>query len=174
MNWRRVLHILGLVLFILAVAELLPLVWVIEGGEGRAVVGFLSGSATAATLGLILRRLGRAEGELYRRDGVLIVVGAWVLASVIGAIPYATSGVLPAPVDALFESASGFTTTGASVMMEIEAAGRPMLFWRSLTQWLGGIGIVVLFVALLSELGPGARFLWVSPSRRRRSCCSVV
>jgi trk system potassium uptake protein TrkH len=90
----------------------------------------------------------------------LIVVGSWVLASLTGAIPYLVSGALPSVMDALFESASGFTTTGASVLVDIEAVGRPLLFWRSLTQWLGGIGIVVLFVALLSELGPGARFLF--------------
>jgi trk system potassium uptake protein TrkH len=160
MNWRRVLHILGLVLFILAAAELIPLVWLIGGSDSNAVAGFLSGSLCAALLGLGMRWVGRSEGELYRREGVLIVVGAWVLASVTGAIPYVVSGVLPHPVDALFESASGFTTTGASVMTQIESAGRPMLFWRSMTQWLGGIGIVVLFVALLSELGPGARFLF--------------
>jgi len=160
MNWRRVLHILALVLFILAGAELLPLVWILGGEERRAVVGFLSGSLLAALLGGLFRWLGSVEGELYRREGVLIVVGSWVLASCIGAVPYVLSGVLPSPADALFESASGFTTTGASVLLEIEAAGRPMLFWRSLTQWLGGIGIVVLFVALLSELGPGARFLF--------------
>lgn len=160
MNWRRVLHILALVLFVLAGAELLPLVWMLGGGEQRAAVGFLSGSLLAALLGGLFRWLGRVEGELYRREGVLIVVGSWVLASFIGAVPYVLSGVLPSPADALFESASGFTTTGASVLLEIEAAGRPILFWRSLTQWLGGIGIVVLFVALLSELGPGARFLF--------------
>jgi trk system potassium uptake protein TrkH len=158
MNWRRVLHILGLVLFILATAELVPLVWAIEEDSSHAVVGFLSGAAGAAVLGSTFRALGRAEGDLYRRDGVLIVVGAWVLASVFGAIPYAVSGVLPVPADALFESASGFTTTGASVMRDIEAAGRPMLFWRSLTQWLGGIGIVVLFVALLVP-GPKAEIM---------------
>lgn len=160
MNWRRVLHILGLVLFVLAAAELVPLVWALEGGEGRALLGFSSGAALAAFLGGVFRWLGSREGELYRRDGVLIVVGAWVMASLVGAIPYLVSGVLPSPADALFESASGFTTTGASVLTDIESAGRPMLFWRSLTQWLGGIGIVVLFVALLSELGPGARFLF--------------
>ncbi len=160
MNWRRVLHILALVLFTLAGAELLPLVFALGAHEQRAVVGFLSGSLLAVLLGGLFRWLGRVEGELYRREGVLIVVGAWVLASFVGAVPYILSGVLPSPADALFESASGFTTTGASVLLEIEAAGRPILFWRSLTQWLGGIGIVVLFVALLSELGPGARFLF--------------
>jgi trk system potassium uptake protein TrkH len=123
-------------------------------------VAFLTGAACAGLLGLCMRLAGHAEGELYRREGVLIVVGAWVLASITGAIPYLVSGVLPGIADALFESASGFTTTGATVLTDIEGAGHPILFWRSFTQWLGGIGIVVLFVALLSELGPGARFLF--------------
>ena len=70
------------------------------------------------------------------------------------------SGAIPGVVDALFESASGFTTTGASILDDIERVGAPLLFWRSFTQWLGGLGIVVLLVALLSELGPGARFLF--------------
>lgn len=160
MNIRRVLHILGLVLFILAGAQLLPLGWCLGGGESRAVAGFLSGAGCAGLLGLCMRFVGQAEGDLYRREGVLIVVGAWVLASITGAIPYVVSGVLPDISDALFESASGFTTTGATVLTDIEGAGYPILFWRSFTQWLGGIGIVVLFVALLSELGPGARFLF--------------
>ena len=160
MNLRHVLHILGLVLFIIAGAQLLPLLWCISGGESRAAMGFVSGSAISALLGLLFRRAGDTGGTLYRREGVLIVVGAWVLASLMGAIPYLVSGVLPSLSAALFESASGFTTTGATVLVDIEAAGRPILFWRSFTQWLGGIGIVVLFVALLSELGPGARFLF--------------
>ena len=83
-----------------------------------------------------------------------------LLASIVGAIPYLVSGAIPNVVDALFESTSGFTTTGASILPDIEAVPAAILFWRSMTQWLGGIGIVVLFVALLSELGPGARFLF--------------
>ncbi len=160
MNLRRVLHILGLLLLVLAAAELIPLIWCFEEGQSQAALGFLCASATSAILGLVFRLLGHQQGDLYRRDGVLIVVGAWILASFTGAIPYWVGDVLPNPVDALFESASGFTTTGATVLRDIEAAGHPMLFWRSFTQWLGGIGIVVLFVALLSELGPGARFLF--------------
>lgn len=160
MNLRHVLHILGLVLLILAAAQLTPIVWCLGGVGSQALRGFLVASVSTASLGLLFRWLGAAEGDLFRRDGVLIVVGSWVLASLTGAIPYLVSGVLPSVMDALFESASGFTTTGASVLVDIEAVGRPLLFWRSLTQWLGGIGIVVLFVALLSELGPGARFLF--------------
>jgi trk system potassium uptake protein TrkH len=160
LNLPRVLHILGLLLFVLACAELVPLLWCLDGNQSHAVTGFLAAALTSASLSAVFRLLGHGEGDLYRRDGVLIVVGAWLLASLTGAIPYWVSGVLPNPIDALFESASGFTTTGATVLRHIEAAGHPMLFWRSLTQWLGGIGIVVLFVALLSELGPGARFLF--------------
>ncbi len=160
MNLRRVLHILGLLLLVLAAVELLPLIWCFGDGHARSALGFISAAATSASLGLLFRFFGHRRGDLYRRDGVLIVVGAWILASLTGAIPYWVSGVLPNPIDALFESASGFTTTGATVLRDIEAAGHPILFWRSFTQWLGGIGIVVLFVALLSELGPGARFLF--------------
>ncbi|MEE3331258.1 MAG: TrkH family potassium uptake protein [Myxococcota bacterium] len=160
MNLRRVVHILGLVLWILAGAQAIPLIWSASLGDEAALRGFLAGVATCAAVGTGFRLVGTASGDLFRREGVLIVVGAWVIASFAGAIPYVMSGVLPNVFDALFESTSGFTTTGATTLTHIEAAGRPMLFWRSFTQWLGGIGIVVLFVALLSELGPGARFLF--------------
>lgn len=128
--------------------------------EWSDATAFTLSAIATAVCGLLLRYLGRKGDDIYRREGILIVVGGWVLASLFGALPYLLSGTIPQPVDALFESASGFTTTGASVMLNIEAAGRGMLFWRSFSQWLGGMGIIVLFVALLPELGPGARFLY--------------
>jgi trk system potassium uptake protein TrkH len=151
---------LGFVAFILAGAQLVPLPWCVYPFHGAAAAGLLTGAAFAGVVGFVLRRIGHEGGELYRREGVLVVVGAWLLASICGAVPYVASGSIPSFVDALFESASGFTTTGASILHDIEAMPRAILFWRSMTQWLGGIGIVVLFVALLSELGPGARFLF--------------
>jgi len=160
MNVSRVIRILGLVLYSLAVAQLFPVFWCLAPFDDRGVLGLLSGSATAAILGAILRFFGSDEGELYRREGVLVVVFSWLLASLVGAVPYLASGAIEHLVDALFESASGFTTTGASILLNIETLPRVILVWRSMTQWLGGIGIVVLFVALLSELGPGARFLF--------------
>ena len=160
MNLRRVAYSLALVLLVLSGAQLVPLLWLQSRAESSAVIAFLAGSVVAGVAGVALRVWGNREGDLYRREGVLIVVGSWVLASLMGAIPYAVSGVLPNLADALFESASGFTTTGATVLTDIAATSHPILFWRSFTQWLGGIGIVVLFVALLSELGPGARFLF--------------
>ena len=160
MNFRRTLYSLGLVLGILAGAQLAPLLWSIPAGETAASMGFLVGASVTALVGIACWIFGHAEGDLFRREGVLIVVGSWLLASLSGAIPYLVSGAIPNPIDALFESASGFTTTGASILVDIESLGVGMLFWRSLTQWLGGIGIVVLFVAMLGELGPGARFLF--------------
>ncbi len=163
MNLRPVMRILGLVLYVLAAAELVPLVWCIAPLDLDSARGLLVGAGSSAAVGLGLRTAaGRPVegGELYRREGVLVVVGSWGLASIVGAIPYVASGAIPGVVDAFFESASGFTTTGASILTDIEAVSKPILFWRSMTQWLGGIGIVVLFVALLSELGPGARFLF--------------
>ncbi|MFK7897871.1 MAG: TrkH family potassium uptake protein [Myxococcota bacterium] len=162
MNYQRVFRILGLVLYVLAVAELFPVLWCFgpSGADWLSATGLISGAAMSAIIGLIFRAFGRDEGELYRREGVLIVVGSWFMASLVGAIPYLVSGAIVSPMDAIFETASGFTTTGASILVDIEAVSRPILMWRSFTQWLGGIGIIVIFVALLSELGSGARFLY--------------
>jgi trk system potassium uptake protein TrkH len=160
MNFRPALRFLGRLVLLLAVAELLPALCCAVYGEGRDAGSFLAAAAATAAAGGAMMLLGRGNGELYRREGILIVVGGWVLASIFGALPYLLTGTLASPVDALFEAASGFTTTGATVLLDIEGAGRGVLFWRSFTQWLGGMGIIVLFVALLPELGPGARYLY--------------
>jgi trk system potassium uptake protein TrkH len=160
LNLRPTLRFLGRLLMVLAAAEMLPVFCCLWYGEGKAALAFVATAAVTGLAGLLLSAAGDKDGELYRREGILIVVGGWMLASVFGAIPYVLTGTIPDPVDALFETASGFTTTGASIMTEIESAGRGILFWRCFTQWLGGMGIIVLFVALLSELGPGARFLY--------------
>jgi trk system potassium uptake protein TrkH len=159
-NLRSPARFLGRLTLLLAGAELVPAICSMFYGEWEVVITFLIASAVTAILGGLLVALGRNGGEIYRREGILIVVGGWVFASIFGALPYLFAGTFPNPVDALFESASGFTTTGASVMTVIEAHSRGILFWRCFTQWLGGMGIIVLFVALLPELGPGARFLY--------------
>lgn len=160
MNLRPLLKFLGRLLLVVAGAELLPTLVCVAYGETRAAFAFVGTALLTGFCGLLAIHFGRGEGELYRREGILIVVSGWALASIFGALPYLLTGTVAGPVDALFESASGFTTTGASILVEIEAHGRGILFWRSFTQWLGGMGIIVLFVALLPELGPGARFLY--------------
>ena len=161
MNLRPTLRFLGRLVLLLAAAQLLPaLVALLHGEPDDARALALSAGITAA-FGAAMMLAGRgAGGELYRREGILIVVGGWVFASLFGALPYLLTGMLSHPMDAVFEAASGFTTTGATVLTDIEAQGRGVLFWRSFTQWLGGMGIIVLFVALLPELGPGARYLY--------------
>lgn len=160
MSWRPVLRTLGHLLLFLALGLLVPAACAMVYEEGAVAVAFIGSAALAAVAGGAMVLSGRGDGEVYRREGILIVVGGWVLASIFGAVPYLLTGTIASPVDALFEAASGFTTTGATVLVDIEAAGRGVLFWRSFTQWLGGMGIIVLFVALLPELGPGARFLY--------------
>ncbi|MDX1501557.1 MAG: TrkH family potassium uptake protein [Thermoanaerobaculia bacterium] len=160
MNFRAPLRFLGRLVLLIAAAQLAPTFCAWIYGETEAVEAFLVSAAVTALFGGLMTWIGRIQRDSYRREGILIVVGGWILASVFGALPFLLTGTLTHPVDALFESASGFTTTGASVMTDIEAAGRAILFWRSFTQWLGGMGIIVLFVALLPELGPGARFLY--------------
>jgi len=164
MNLRPVLRFLGRLLMVLGAAELVPALVAWLYGEAHVARSFVSSAGATIVAGAGAAWFGRLrEGEtlqVFRREGVLIVVGGWVFASLFGALPYLASGVLLSPVDAFFESCSGFTTTGATVFTDIEGAGRAILFWRSFTQWLGGMGIIVLFVALLPELGPGARFLY--------------
>jgi len=159
-NFRPALRFLGRLILLLAGTELAPAVCAALYRDWSDVGAFAGCAALTALIGVGLLAGGRKSGQIYRREGILIVVGGWVLASVLGAVPYVVTGTLGHPIDALFESASGFTTTGASVMTDIESGSRAILFWRSMTQWLGGMGIIVLFVALLPELGPGARFLY--------------
>ncbi len=160
MNVRPALRFLGRLIVLLAATELVPAVCALFYGDFGDATAFTVSALITGASGFLLVFLGRNAGEIYRREGILIVVGGWVLASAFGAVPYILTETLVHPIDALFESASGFTTTGASVIVDIEGSSRAILFWRSFTQWLGGMGIIVLFVALLPELGPGARFLY--------------
>ena len=102
--------------------------------------------------------------ELNRRDGYVIVTLAWILFSMFGTLPFLLTGSIPGYTDAFFETISGFTTTGASILNNIEELSHAVLFWRSLIQWLGGMGIVVLFVAIFPFLGVGGRQLFRSES----------
>jgi trk system potassium uptake protein len=120
---------------------------------------FLWALAIGSGLGLAMERAGPPR-DIGLREGFLVVALGWQLVAVVGALPYVfEAGDIKAPVDAYFESMSGFTTTGASVMADIASHGRAILFWRSLTQWLGGMGIIVLALAVLPRLSGGGRAL---------------
>ncbi len=100
--------------------------------------------------------------ELRKRDGYLVVAGGWMIMTIFGMLPYLLSGAIPNPADAFFETMSGFSTTGATILTDIEAVHKGLLFWRSLTQWIGGMGIIVLAVAILPILGIGGMQLFVA------------
>ena len=126
-------------------------------GEHDAARGF--GIAVGVTLICGLSGFNRSrhcrDAALLTRDGFLVVVASWLVVSAFGALPFVLTGSIPSYTDAFFETISGFTTTGASILRDIEALPRSILFWRSLTHWLGGMGIVVLTVAVLPRLGVG-------------------
>ncbi len=160
MNFSAVFNLLGRLAVLLGSVQLLPIAWCLWFDETSVLSAFVWSAGIAVAVGLALAAIPNRDPTLYRREGILIVVLGWGMGSVIGALPYLFSGVLVGPVDALFESASGFTTTGASVLLDIPGAGYGILFWRSLTQWLGGLGIVVVFLALLSGQSSNARVLY--------------
>ncbi|UCB42596.1 MAG: TrkH family potassium uptake protein [Dehalococcoidales bacterium] len=159
MRIKVVCHYLGLLIIILGCFMLVPLVWSLVAGES-ASAAFAIAIAITIGLGLVVWRLTPVgEGRLNRREAILLVAGGWILASLFGTIPFALAGTFPNYLDALFESVSGFTTTGATVLTSIEGQPQSILLWRSITQWLGGMGIITLFVALFPILGIGAAHL---------------
>lgn len=126
-----------------------------------SIESFWISSVMTASTGVLLIFLGRDEkSELLRKEAIAVVGLSWLVCSAFGALPYIFSEARLTPTEAFFEAVSGFTTTGASVFGDVESLPRSVLFWRSLTQWLGGLGILVLFVALLSYLGVGSKALF--------------
>lgn len=125
-------------------------------GEGDAGAFFISIVLTSA-IGLVLwARTRRSTDAITRREAFVIVTLVWFLGSAFAGLPYLLAGTFTNPFDAYFEAVSGFTTTGATVLADIEAQPQGVLFWRNFTQWLGGMGIIVLFVAVMPILGVGA------------------
>jgi trk system potassium uptake protein TrkH len=156
MNYRGVLFLLGRLLLALTAALLVPAgVAYYLGGE--AMYAFLISAALAGVAGLILQQLFRQEAAFTfgRREAFVLVSAAWVTASIVGSLPYVFIHGPGFIIDALFESASGFTTTGASILPHPEGELPALLLWRSLTQWLGGMGIIVLGIAILPKLAVG-------------------
>ncbi|MBR5572417.1 MAG: TrkH family potassium uptake protein [Oscillospiraceae bacterium] len=158
MNFRLIANTAGYILWVEAGFLLLPMVVSLIYRDG-CWSAFLLCAAICAAVGALLRAIKARHTSLQNRDGYAAVALAWVLLSLFGALPYVMTGAIPNYVDALFETASGLTTTGASVLTEIEHLPHSILFWRSQTQWMGGMGVLVLFLALMPHLGGGAVFL---------------
>lgn len=131
---------------------------------GQSLKAFEITISIAVGLAVIFHMLGRkGETRLFRREALCAIGLSWILATIIGAIPYLLSEHCDVS-DALFESASGLTTTGATAFKDFAEFPASLLFWRSLSQWVGGLGVVVFFVAILSSLGAGAKILFSNES----------
>lgn len=158
MNYRMIAYLTGVIILIEAAFMLLPLVVALLYGE-MSGVWFLVTLAAAALLGFVLTRLRPVKRTMYAREGFVITALAWIVISLIGAAPFTLSGQIPNYLDAVFETVSGFTTTGASILPNVEALDQCMLFWRSFTHWLGGMGILVFMLALVNLAGGEANHL---------------
>ena len=164
MRLSVVVHVTGALVRFFGATLAAPLAVAAWYGEWRDAAGFGGAFAITVVLGAIMRRAGgsaaaiAADERLRRIEGLGIVAATWLLVANLAAIPYAWAGL--GGVDALFESMSGLTTTGATVITDFSAFGRGVFFWRALTHWIGGLGVIALFVAVLPRLAIGGRELF--------------
>ena len=151
MNIRMIAQILGRVLLIMAALLLLPFVTGLVYAEN--ILPFAVTIALTAAVGGALLLLRPHSREIYAREGFAAVGLSWLSMSLLGALPFVLSGDIPSFIDAFFETASGFTTTGASILNNVEGLSRAGLFWRSFTHWIGGMGVLVFLMAVMPMSG---------------------
>lgn len=164
MNYRLIAKYLGHFAIALGLLMIPSALWAVYFGEWRELGAFVGALIVSVGFGIALDLFGRnASTQLYHREALGLVGVSWLVAAGLGALPYVFADVF-GPVDAYFESMSGFTTTGSSVLTNIEDTAYSILFWRSFTHWLGGMGIIVLFIAVLPYLGAGGKLLFKSES----------
>lgn len=153
MNYRMVAFVLGRIFAIEAGLMLFPLICAMLYGEWYLLPAFLLPAALLAVLGFITSRKTPKNTTIFARDGLAIVALVWVLMSAFGALPFVISGEIPSFIDAFFETVSGFTTTGSTILTDVEALSHGTLYWRSFSHWVGGMGVLVLTLALIPKMG---------------------
>lgn len=154
LHFRTIFKTQGQVLLILGTSMLLPLVTALIYGETSSARAFAFVLVPCLLIGIAQMRLIRpSKGNLKLRDGYLIVAVSWLLISALGALPMIIDGSIPSYFDSFFEMCSGFTTTGATTLSDVESLPKAVMMWRSFSHWLGGMGILVFAIALLPSLG---------------------
>ncbi len=161
-NFKVVGYILGILLLIEGIFMLFSIPVSLIYHEHEAYSILVSGIITMFAGALLWFSCRISDKSIGKREGYIIVSAGWVIFSVFGAIPFVITGSIPSYTDAFFETMSGFTTTGASILTDVEKMSHALLFWRSLTQWLGGMGIIVLSLVVLPILGIGGMQLFTA------------
>ena len=163
-NIRMITKFIGILLMLLTFFMALSGLWSWYFNEQEALRAILAGSGITFFSGLLLFLITRKNDHrnIGKKEGYLIVTLTWLSISAFGALPFYLCQTIPSYTDAFFETISGFTTTGASILTDIESVSRGLLFWRSMTHWLGGMGIIVLTLAILPVLGVGGMQLFVA------------
>ena len=149
MNYKMVAFVLGRIFCIEAVLMLFPMLCATCYGEWYLLPAFLLPAVLLAVLGLAASLRTPKNTTIFARDGLAIVALVWVLMSAFGALPFVISGEIPSFIDAFFETVSGFTTTGSTILTDVEVLSHGTLFWRSFAHWVGGMGVLVLAMAVL-------------------------
>lgn len=152
MNYRIIAYVIGWVLNLEGICMILPMITGLIYGED-AWVSFLLSGLISALIGTLLVTRKPEKTHFFTKEGCVSVALSWIALSLIGALPFMISGTIPRFVDALFETVSGFTTTGASIMADVEAAPKCILMWRSFTHWIGGMGVLVLLLSIIKMNG---------------------
>ncbi len=154
MNYRMILSLLGIVLILLGGFLLLPCVVALIYGEGDFLALIMT-AAISAVVGLLLMLFRPREERrlMHAREGFVMVALSWIMISLVGALPFYLNGAIPSYLDAVFETVSGFTTTGASILSNVEAIPHGLLLWRSFTHWIGGMGVLVFMLAVVPMSG---------------------
>jgi len=154
MNYRMIARLLAIILLIVAVLMVPALVISLAMGEPETAWGFGITLALMLILSILLRLLKPQRQTMFAREGFVVVSLAWILVSMLGALPFYISRSIPGYIDCLFETVSGITTTGASILTDVESLPRGLLYWRSFTHWIGGMGVLVFLLAI-SPLASG-------------------
>jgi trk system potassium uptake protein TrkH len=161
-NYKVILNFVGFLLILDGLAMMTGIPFSLYYGDNDVLVLLLTGTGISL-LGFILYYFSKSKNkDITKREGYVVVTLGWVVMSFFGALPFVFHGSIPSFTDAFFETMSGFTTTGASILNNIESIPHGLLFWRSLTQWLGGMGFIVLSLAILPILGIGGMQLFVA------------
>ena len=164
MNLRVVSRYVGFLLFTVAVFMMAPVGMAIFDGEPRTISAYGVSAFACIALALVMRRFGQLDDdhEIHRKDALGVVAFTWLALGLLGGLPFVLEGSIPNIPSAIFEAVSGFTTTGATVVSDVDSLSRATNLWRCLMHWIGGMGIVVLFVAVFPQLGVGAKLLFKS------------